>query len=234
MLTSDAMRNSLPAIVAHRGASGIATENSLAAFRAAIALGADGVELDVHAAADGTIIVHHDFVLPGLGPIRDLTASSLAAYRLPNGEPLPTLAAALEVLPAVDAYIEVKALPPEHDAALLAALGGAAGPRRIQLHSFDHRIVHRLAPKARCPIGVLQASYPLDPAAVVRATGAAALWQEAHLIDQALVDAVHAAGARVIAWTVNDPALARRLARLGVDALCGNWPDQLRSAVGSV
>ena len=47
------------------------------------------------------------------------------------------------------------------------------------------------------------------------------------MIDQALVDAVHAAGIQLIAWTVNDPAAAARLARMGVDGLCGNYPDRL-------
>src|SRR4051794_21996467 len=54
-----------PRILAHRGASGHATENSLAAFRLAAELGADGVELDVHATRDGAILVHHDPDLPG-------------------------------------------------------------------------------------------------------------------------------------------------------------------------
>ena len=61
----------------------------------------------------------------------------------------------------------------------------------------------------------------------VRASCATTLWQEWTTIDQALVDAVHAAGIQVIAWTVNDPAAAARLARMGVDGLCGNYPDRL-------
>jgi glycerophosphoryl diester phosphodiesterase len=58
--------------------------------------------------------------------------------------------------------------------------------------------------------------------------GATALWQECHLIDAELVEAIHRRGGEVIAWTVNDPATARQLGALGVDALCGNYPERLR------
>ena len=58
--------------LAHRGASGHALENSRDAFQRAVDLGADGVELDIHATADGSLVVHHDPTLPGLGPIAQL------------------------------------------------------------------------------------------------------------------------------------------------------------------
>ncbi|MBA3258645.1 MAG: glycerophosphodiester phosphodiesterase, partial [Gemmatimonadales bacterium] len=57
-----------PSIIAHRGASGYEYENSRAAFRRAVMLDADGIELDVHATRDGAIVVHHDFEIAGVGP----------------------------------------------------------------------------------------------------------------------------------------------------------------------
>jgi glycerophosphoryl diester phosphodiesterase len=59
--------------------------------------------------------------------------------------------------------------------------------------------------------------------------GATALWQEWRLIDAELIQAIHRRGGEVIAWTVNDPLTARQLGALGVDALCGNYPERLRS-----
>src|SRR5262245_21916718 len=96
-------------IIAHRGASREQPENTLAAFRRARELGADGVELDVHRTADGAIVVHHDAVIPGVGAIARLTRGELRQVRIsPNatrpprgpvmggapgtGEPLPELA----------------------------------------------------------------------------------------------------------------------------------------------
>jgi glycerophosphoryl diester phosphodiesterase len=220
-----------PLIIAHRGASGHAPENSLEAFRLAAQLGADGVELDVHATSDGEIVVFHDEVIPGIGPIREAPVERVRQARLPNGEPIPLLSEVLDAIPALDIWIEVKGLDDRWDASLLGAIERAVRPDRCAVHSFDHRVVARLGghrPGLRR--GVLSASYPLDPAAQLAGTGATVLWQEWHLIDRALVAKLHGAGAQVIAWTVNEPDTATRLRSLGVDGLCGNFPERLTSA----
>jgi glycerophosphoryl diester phosphodiesterase len=220
-----------PRILAHRGASGHALENSLAAFDAARKLGADGVELDVHATADGMLLVHHDPELPGRGAIGALTGSEIETLVLSNGEPIPTLPKALEVLGGLEVWIEVKALPVSADLGLLAAIDGSPTPDRCAVHSFDHRIIARLGSlRPTLRRGILSASYPLDPVGPMVTAGATALWQESHLIDAELVEAIHRRGGEVIAWTVNDPAMARQLGALGVDALCGNYPERLRSS----
>ena len=81
-------------------------------------------------------------------------------------------------------------------------------------------------------IGLLSASYPLDVRAMLLPAAAESWWQHVELIDEALVHDVHAAGARLIAWTVNDPAQARELASWGVDALCTDSPGEIRAALG--
>jgi glycerophosphoryl diester phosphodiesterase len=193
------------------------------------------VELDVHACRSGELIVHHDFLVHGLGPIADLTLQDLRRARLSNGETIPTLDESLEAMlspkPSIgEVWIELKSLPASSDTTLLEAIDRSPLPDRCAVHSFDHRIVARLG--ARRPglrRGVLSTSYPVDPVSPMVATGSSALWQEWRLIDSSLVDAVHRAGGEIIAWTVNDPERARALERLGVDAVCGNWPDRLRS-----
>ncbi|HEU4830180.1 MAG TPA: glycerophosphodiester phosphodiesterase [Gemmatimonadales bacterium] len=222
-----------PHIIAHRGASGYEYENSRAAFRRAIALDADGVELDVHATRDGDIVVHHDPELRDAGPIALLSTAEVVAARLTNGEPIPLLAEVLELLDGRSAWVEVKALSPHHDEALIAALSGGPDPERYAIHSFDHRIVHRLgagAPWLRR--GVLLTAYVVDPVAVLRAAGATTLWQAWEQIDEELVAQVHAADCELIAWTVNEMGDLERLARMGVDGLCGNYPDRIRIATG--
>ncbi len=218
-----------PSVIAHRGASGHEPENSLAAFRRAVELGADGVELDVHATRDGRLVVHHDAVIPGRGRLCELDADVVRGHRLVNGEPVPLLSEALEAIGKHDVWVEVKALDPRVDEALLGTLDDGPAPERYAVHSFDHRIVARLGQaRPALPRGVLVSSYLIDPVAPLVATGAATLWQEQHLIDAALVECVHAAGAAVVAWTVNAPADIARLARLGVDGLCGNYPERIR------
>ena len=226
------MSTSAPQAIAHRGASGYEFENSPAALRRAVALGAHGVELDIHDTRDGALVVHHDPALAGLGPIAELTLDQARAHRLPNGEPPPTLSEALGILAGLDVWVEVKTLDPHHDPALLEALAAGPTPLRYAVHSFDHRIVARLgraAPALRR--GALLASYLMDIPAAMRLSGATTLWMEASFIDAALVHSMHAMGASVVAWTVNTEAETRRLVALGVDGICGNYPDRIRAVL---
>ena len=67
----------------------------------------------------------------------------------------------------------------------------------------------------------------------MEAVGASTLWQEWGQVDHDLVARVHAAGGTVIAWTVNEIGDLERMARLGVDGLCGNYPDRIRVAIAA-
>jgi glycerophosphoryl diester phosphodiesterase len=223
-----------PSVIAHRGASGYEYENSRAAFRRAVMLDADGIELDVHATRDGAIVVHHDAEIPGFGPIALLSRAEARQVRIRNGEPLPLLSEVLELVGDRDVYVEIKSLPDTHDEELLAVLDRGPAPARYAVHSFDHRIVRRLGecrPSLRR--GILLSAYLDDPVAAMRGVGASTLWQEWKLVDQDLVTRVHDAGCSIISWTVNEIGDMERLARLGVDGLCGNYPDRIRVAIAS-
>lgn len=221
-----------PSVIAHRGASGYEYENSRAAFRRAVMLDADGVELDVHATRDGGIIVHHDPEIPGAGPIAELSLAEARRLHIPNGESLPLLAEILDLVGDRDVWVEVKSLAPAYDGMLLAILDQGPAPQRYAIHSFDHRIVHRLGeaqPNLRR--GILLSANLCDPVGVMREVGATTLWQEWQQVDQELVTQVHEAGCAVIAWTVNEIGDLDRMVRLGVDGLCGNYPDRIRVAI---
>ncbi len=134
------------AICAHRGGALLWPENSLTAFRAALALAIEEVECDVHLSADGVAMVHHDATLErtteGSGPLSHRTAAELAATKLRGlDEGLPTLAALLELVAASGKLLrlEVKANHQNpHVPALLAAVRAdlARIPARIRLMSF--------------------------------------------------------------------------------------------------
>ena len=219
-------------VIAHRGASAYHWQNSLAAFSAAVALGADGVELDVHDTQDGVLVVHHDPLLDGR-PIGTLTAAEVTAHRLPNGEPVPTLAAVLGTVgPKLIAFIELKSLDPAHDDALRAAIGAAPAPANCHIHSFDHRVVFRVSNASPGVVaGVLSTSYPVRPFAQVTEAGARELWQHESMIDGPLVEGAHALGLAVYAWTVDEPGRMRELLALDVDGICTNRPDVARKVV---
>lgn len=224
-----------PLVIAHRGASAVEYENSLAAFRAAGKLGADGVELDIHATQDGALVVHHDVSIAGLR-IPTATRAEVRRQRLPNGEPPPLLEEALVAAgPRLRVYVEIKTLPDEWDGHLFAALDGGPNPAGYAVHSFDHRVLVRLGQKRPAlPRGVLMASYPIRPLRALQDVGAVACWQERSLVDAELIDTLHLAGAQVIVWTVDDPADMIRLARLGADGLCTNRPDLARHTVDTL
>jgi len=219
-------------VIAHRGASGYEYENSRAAFRRAIMLDADGVELDIHATRDGGIVVHHDPELPGVGPIAQLSVAEARQVMLRNGETLPLLSEILELVGDRDVWVEVKTLPERYDDVLLGVLDQGPAPERYAVHSFDHRIVYRLGEaRPSLPRGILLTAYLRDVVAVMRSVGAGTLWQEWPQVDQDLVTQVHEAGFNVIAWTVNEIGDLDRMVRLGVDGLCGNYPDRMRVAI---
>jgi glycerophosphoryl diester phosphodiesterase len=220
-------------IVAHRGASAYEVENSLSAFRLAHAMGADGIELDVHVTADGLPVVHHDPLIDGR-PIWQLTGEAVAGQRLPNGEPVPTLAEALAAIdPSLFVYVEVKALEPRDDHSFLAVLDSAPAREHYHVHSFDHRIVRRLREhRSDLPTGVLSTSYPIRPVLQLEDASAETLWQQDSVVDAELIVALHEAGARLVTWTVDDPARMRVLASLGADGICTNRPDVAKEALG--
>ena len=223
-----------PLAIAHRGASARETENSIAAFRAAASLGADAVELDVHATADGALVVHHDESV-GHHHIAHVALAEVRAHLLANGECVPILEEALAaIVPEMIAFVEVKGLGEKWDGRLFDAIDGCPRPDRVRLHSFEHRIVRRLG-NARPSIsrGVLSSSYPIHPTRMMEDADAQALWQEASLIDEELIRKVHAAEGDVYAWTVDDPNRMRHLLALGVDGICTNHPDRARAEIDS-
>lgn len=223
-----------PEIIAHRGTPRAHPENSLPGFALALALGVDGIELDVHLTRDGVPVVHHDPDLGGASPlagrrIADLSLDELRAHALAPDVPVPTLA---EVCALADGratlYVEVKARDAEDAVAALLAPHGARTP----VHSFDHRVARGVRDRAPgTPVGVLSVSYLVDTVGAMRAASARDLWQHWSMIDAALVEAVHTSGGRLIAWTVNEPTHAIALARLGVDGICTDVPDLLAPAL---
>lgn len=224
-----------PLVIAHRGASAEAVENSLTAFRLAHERGADAVELDVHTTADGALVVHHDEMV-GPHHVAHCSLAEVRGHLLADGHPAPTLEEALAVIHQhhMTAFVEVKSLAPRWDERLLQALAAAPSPDRVAIHSFDHRIIHRLGQKrADLARGVLSTSYPMFPVRVMEDADADTLWQAWRQVDEPLIAQVHDADGLVYAWTVDDPRHMQRLLDVGVDGICTNHPERARRTVDS-
>jgi glycerophosphoryl diester phosphodiesterase len=231
-------------VIAHRGASADAPENTLAAVELALAQGADRVEVDVQRTADGVLVLVHDADLrrtTDVGParagdpvgaftlaeLRRLDAGSWFAPRF-AGERIPTLDELLDLVRGrAGVHLELKdpARYPGVERQVVAALRPGDD---VLVQSFDHacvRRVHALAPDV--PLGLL-VEEPLDPAALRAAAGfATEVNPDLAVVDQSVVDAAHAHGLAVSVWTVDDVADLRRTRDLGVDAIITDVPAVL-------
>jgi glycerophosphoryl diester phosphodiesterase len=235
-----------PAVIGHRGASGEAPENTVAAFHRAVELGVDAVELDVHLSADGVPVVIHDPILErttdGRGPVGEQPLAALRRLDAGRwfgepfaGERIPTLEEALEVLRDGRVIIEIKNGPIYYPgiAPRVASVARACGHPRLTVSSFDHPVlleVRRAAPELET--AVLFAARPVDPARLAADAGARVLHPQWAFATPDLVAAGHAAGLRVEAWTVDDPLHMCLVLRAGVDGIMTNHPARLLALLG--
>lgn len=228
-----------PLVIAHRGASGTAPENTLAAFRRAVACGADMVELDVQLTLDGEVVVVHDFTLDrttdGTGTVG---ASSLAEIRRLDagawfgnafrGEAVPTLG---EVLGAVGLPVNVE-LKPVGDQGLeartLTVVRAAGALGRVVFSSFDPGALERLrALSSEADIGIL-CDGPPGPAAMRLAgrVGARALHVRKDGATPEAFALARAAGLQIRVWTVNEAGEFERLAAAGARGVFTDYPER--------
>ncbi len=214
-------------MIAHRGASLAEPENTLAAFRRAGVLGADGVELDVRRTADDRLVVHHDPVLADGRLIRDTAAADLPTE-------LPELHAALDACDGMFVNIEIKndSTEPDFDRSDWLARRVAVELQRrgaatrwlvscFRIETVD--IFRRLLPSVRT------AWLVISPTAEVLERAAASSHVAVHPAVERLtaesVGAAHALGLAVNTWTCDDPVRMQELMTWGVDGICTNAPD---------
>src|SRR5262245_40499682 len=226
--------SSRPLVFAHRGGAGLAPENTIAAFDNGLALGADGLELDVHVSRDGVVVVHHDRTLDRTttwrGPIADRTADELARVHV------PALADVLTRYRDARVIIELKVNHPDLARAVVEIVRRAGAVDRVCLGSFGRR--------------VLQSARVLDPSIATSAAREEVRWAlyrswcrwpvtrvryqgyqvpewsgSTHVVSPRFIDAAHAANLHVQVWTVDTVEDARRLLGWGVDALITDRPD---------
>lgn len=226
-------------VLAHRGASRVEPENTLAAFRRALSLGADGVELDVHRTADGGLVVHHEPAVAGLGRLAELPTAAVRA-----AEPtIPVLAEALDVCAGWTVNVEIKSpgragepgAGPETAPAVVELLAARGGRDRVLVSSFDLAAVDRVRElDDRIPTALLTAR-TTDLAGLLSLAhdrGHRALNPRAHALAGRragrLVERAAGLGMALYAWTVNDARQIRRLAAAGITGIITDVPDRAR------
>jgi len=230
-------------IQAHRGASAYCPENTLEAFSKAIEQGADCIELDVHLAKDGEIVVAHDARLErvsnGTGYINDHTLEDLKSLdfsKLFKDSPVCRIPTLSEVFSLVKPFtltvnIEVKTTERLYPSLVEKLIGLAeeyAMGDRILYSSFNHyslREIKKLNPKAK--IGLLYELGMVDPWVYANYVGADAVHPHYYVIA-ALPETVvrcHENGVKVHVWTVDEKEAISSMLKSGVDGIITNKPD---------
>jgi glycerophosphoryl diester phosphodiesterase len=235
-----------PEIVAHRGYSARAPENTLAAIEAALRTGVDAVEWDVHTAACGTAVLIHDAALGrttnGVGPVRRRTFAQLQAldagtWFAPDfaGERIVSLAQALDRVKGRvgRVYTEIKGYRELEDLDRMARVVRDADMAHDTVFiSLDWGTVERIAGRDdEVGIGYIVADRSRFDEALERAAASARAFVDLDhrlvLLEPELVERAHRRGVEVGVWTVDDPSEAERVVRAGVTRVTTNEVELL-------
>ncbi len=245
-----------PRLFAHRGASGTAPENTLEAFAEGLAAGADRLELDIHATADGEIVVFHDETLErttnGSGLVRERTLAELkkldAGYhfldesgRFPfrgKGVRIATLAEVLEEFPDTPLNVELKYDDGKEVEAFFDVVDAHGARDRVLAAAFEDHIIQRLRLVGR---GVLSSLSAAEVAQFVggcitdtlhgyvapgQALQVPPRHEDVEIVTPDFIECAHRFGMEVHVWTINDEAEMERLLDLGVDGLMSDFPKR--------
>ncbi len=242
-----------PLIIAHRGASSVAPENTLVALATAVALGADGVEFDVRSTADGVPVLLHDATVDrttdGSGDIASLAWAQVQRVDAGGwfrgrfaGERLPNLEAVLEwaaSYPDLRLFVELKGSPDQYPglaARLCAALEAAPSlAPRTHVIAFDPEWLVRVRetlPSVRT--GLIYGRRPPDPVVAAQGLRADALIPAWRTLTGDDVARAHDLGLAVCPWTVDSAEQMEAMCTLGVDGFMTNDVALARGAVSRV
>ena len=223
-------------VIAHRGASAALQQNTLDAFRLAVEMGTDFIELDVRRSRDDVLIIHHDAHLPDGRFIVEHDYDDLPDF-------VPTLAEALDACEGAKVNIEIKNEPDEPDYdeqhQISDAVVGLAlafrPPEELLVTSFNLDTVKRIrSVNEDLPVGfvsgydILQVQMLLDHLAEI---GMTAVAPYDPTVDRSFIERAHEAGLAVYPWTVNDPERMAELTEMGIDGIITDTPDVARSVV---
>jgi len=229
-------------VIAHRGASGYAPENTMTAFRKAVAMGATFIETDLHLSRDARFVAIHDETVDrttnGHGSVHDLTRAELLRLDAGSwfggefaGERIPTLEEILQFAKKhdVDFYLELKpggSWGGEH--ALIGALRESGEIARMVVISFDAAIlasVRKIEPTLMT--GLLHDGTLVEPLDKALEVGARQICVRGDLVSPWMLKEAKRHDLQVVCWTVNHPAHMRMLMEAGVDGIMSDYPDRL-------
>jgi glycerophosphoryl diester phosphodiesterase len=225
-------------VIGHRGAKGHEPENTLLAVEKGMALGADCIEIDVHRAGEGLVVIHDgrlERTTNGTGPVAGRSIEYLRNLDAGKGEKIPFLQ---EVFDLIDRRVRLNIELKDEIAAPLVADTIRHNVRdcgwqweNLIVCSFllgQLKRIKTILPELS--IGLLIAGQPTDLAAPAARLGARSINPGFDSVNRALVDDTHARGLKIYPYTVNNPEDISRMITLGVDGIISDYPDRVIEA----
>ncbi len=221
-------------IIGHRGAAGLALENTIEAIKAGVEAGADGIEIDVRRTTDGHLVLCHDKTTGRVGSrnleVSKHTLKELQSFKLKNGEHLPTLEDALKAT-AGKATLVIEGKGHGWAAILIDVLQKNARKNSVAVISFNYqelKAFHKQLPDI--PVYALASVDPFRAISVAKNNGFAGVDLGYWLVHPLTSVLARWAGLEVFTFTINNFLLAKYMAKLhpGI-AITTNYPDKLRS-----
>lgn len=217
-------------VIGHRGASGLAPENTLLAYRTAIDLGVDMIELDIHETCDGHLVCIHDYEVDrttdGTGFVVDMSLNELRLLDAGQQERVPLLEDVLELaFGKISVNIELKVIGIEEKVALLVKEKSMIN--HVIVSSFFHKTL-RTIQNLDCGIktAVLVNKPIEDIIEYVLDLGAIALNPLYTMVTKELVKIAHESDICIYPWTVNNQKAMIKLIRMGVNGIITDFPDR--------
>ena len=232
----------LPWVIAHRGASAVAPENTMSAFRRAVEMGAECIETDLHLSRDGRLVILHDTTLnrttSGDGLVKTYTFKELRELDAGKwfskdfaGERLPTIEELLDYAGQADLslFLEIKGGAGYGvERAVISALRGRKESKAAVVLCFDASVLDRIHQLDRLLMtGLLFETGGEDMVKEAVRVGARQIGPRGDCVTPELVADAHRRGLKMITWTINEAAQMRALAAIGVDGIITNHPDRL-------
>ncbi|MEQ8910438.1 MAG: glycerophosphodiester phosphodiesterase family protein [Vicingaceae bacterium] len=245
-----------PLVIAHRGASGVAPENTLSAFRKAVEIGVDRIEMDLRQSVDGEVVVIHDKTIVrttnGWGSVRKLTLKQLKRYSAGSWfspeykeERIPTLREVLELVNGrATLLLEIKNGSPYHldiEKNIIQLVNEFNANDWCIVQSFNDRILSnfRKLPELQSDVQKLFAAFiPVAPfyggsrfsyKRVQRYDFAQEVNINYKYVNPRVVRKVHQMGKKVNVWTVNEPKNLKKYLEMGVDGIITDFPEKLKA-----
>jgi len=242
--------------IGHRGAAGLAPQNTLRAFQRALDLGVDAVEFDVRQTRDGALVVIHSEELAettnGRGLVGERTLAEIRQLDAGQGERIPTLNEVLDLLKG-KVLLDVDLKRPGYEEQVVTALRDHGVDDDALINSLTAESLRRvralspaivtaisypedkggastkpyLAPAVTAALAIMRKTLPGRIGGMIRQAAADGIMLYYRLVTPNIVDVVHRAGWFIGIWTVDDAVTIARLRAMGVDSITSNRPDLL-------